>query len=576
MNSSPRSNPSAADLRRKAGGRRNFSAPIIWSPETRQTADGELLLKGTAAVFDSDSEDLGGFIEQIAPGAFRRSLNASGADPMLLFSHNPDAILARRSAGTLDLRESDHGLEIEARIVPTQLGRDVFLLVQSGHLRSMSFGFTVGRDTWSGRGKKMRRRITEVANLFEVSVVANPAYQATSVKTRDREALATELEELRERARAVLEKKGRPLATTNPKRVKRRLPTVKPVDPYGPGSDHSWFMDQMILAGDEKRRHQIPNSDSGLTPEAREAKQRLGMVEERALTTATGTGGDFTPTGAIPTSIAEQFGIAARARAIVSNLIPSEGLPNETGMSVSVPRFTAQSSVAVQAVQADAPSSSSPSTGLTTSPVVSIAGSIEVSRQAFDRAVPRGFDTAITAELGAALAERLEVQVLNGTGADGQLSGLLNNAGTTVTWTQSSPTVSGAISKIGETISSVHQAAGVTPDLVAVHPRRLAWITSQPDSTGQPVRYQLPAQVIAAPAIPLDGSSRDQVLTISSPGVRLYRTEPKITVVSDYSGASTLTVKIIANLYAALVYPKGTVSVGKLSGSGLAAPSFTS
>ena len=59
--------------------------------ELRSEADGKITLRGYAAVFNSLSQDLGGFVEIIRPGAFTRTL-ASGADVrgQMGFAHRPD------------------------------------------------------------------------------------------------------------------------------------------------------------------------------------------------------------------------------------------------------------------------------------------------------------------------------------------------------------------------------------------------------------------------------------------------------------------------------------------------------
>src|SRR5947209_1729808 len=61
-------------------------------------------------VFDSDSVDLGGFIETIAPSAVDRTLRNS-SEVVALVNHNSDMPLGRRSAHTLALAKRDRGLQ---------------------------------------------------------------------------------------------------------------------------------------------------------------------------------------------------------------------------------------------------------------------------------------------------------------------------------------------------------------------------------------------------------------------------------------------------------------------------------
>ena len=142
-------------------------------------ADTEMPMRfaGYAAVFNSPSEPLP-FVETIAPGAFRRSLN-SGSEKRMFLNHNTDQVLASSKSGTLSLREDERGLYVEAELPETTYGRDLSVLMQRGDVHSMSFGFSVprGGDAWSEDGAS--RELREII-LHEVSVVTGfPAYPAT-------------------------------------------------------------------------------------------------------------------------------------------------------------------------------------------------------------------------------------------------------------------------------------------------------------------------------------------------------------------------------------------------------------
>lgn len=149
----------------------------------RLAADGDgLHFSGYAAVFDSPSEDLGGFTETIAPGAFKRSLNQRRDDVKMFLNHNWDILLASRKAGSLHLKEDAYGLHTEAEFVDTSEARNVSALVQRGDIHAMSFGFQPVQVESEDEGKK--QRLTEV-KLYEVSpVTAWPAYRATSASVR--------------------------------------------------------------------------------------------------------------------------------------------------------------------------------------------------------------------------------------------------------------------------------------------------------------------------------------------------------------------------------------------------------
>lgn len=144
--------------------------------EVRDLEDGGMSFSGYASVFNSRSENLGGFTEFVAPGAFSRSLKSRN-NMFLLYDHNPANVLASTRAGTMRLTEDSHGLYVEADIAPTSLGKDMATLIRRGDLDSMSFGFSVIRDSWNDAGTE---RTLHAVRLAEVSVVASPAYVATA------------------------------------------------------------------------------------------------------------------------------------------------------------------------------------------------------------------------------------------------------------------------------------------------------------------------------------------------------------------------------------------------------------
>jgi hypothetical protein len=157
---------------------------------------------GYAAVFNSPSEPLP-FIETIAPGAFRRSLQ-SGKEVRMYLNHNSDLVLGSTKASTLRVTEDERGLYVEARLPDTTYGRDLSVLMQRGDVHSMSFGFSVpaGGDSWSSSGES--RELREI-RLHEVSVVSGtPAYSATAgAQVRSTEELPAETEDEQAEGRSV-------------------------------------------------------------------------------------------------------------------------------------------------------------------------------------------------------------------------------------------------------------------------------------------------------------------------------------------------------------------------------------
>jgi HK97 family phage prohead protease len=140
--------------------------------EIRETPAG-MTFTGYAAVFNSDSVPLP-FIERIAPGAFKRSLQSRN-EVKMLWNHDAGEPLASVRGGTLKLVEDERGLKVEATLANTTRGRDVAELIRSKTVDSMSFGFSVIKDSWSGDVRTL-----QAVRLFEVSIVSSPAYEGTA------------------------------------------------------------------------------------------------------------------------------------------------------------------------------------------------------------------------------------------------------------------------------------------------------------------------------------------------------------------------------------------------------------
>jgi HK97 family phage prohead protease len=146
---------------------------------------------GYAAVFNSDSENLGGFVERIRPGAFAKTLRNKRRDVRAYVNHDSNMVLASSRSGTLQMSEDDRGLRVEFDLPEgVTYASDLRALMTAGIVDKMSFGFTIPRkgDEWSDDGT--RRELREVV-LHEVSVVTgHPAYTATAAAVRSLDGLA--------------------------------------------------------------------------------------------------------------------------------------------------------------------------------------------------------------------------------------------------------------------------------------------------------------------------------------------------------------------------------------------------
>jgi HK97 family phage prohead protease len=153
------------------------------STEFRAELDGEIV-RGYAAVFDSPSEDLGGFIEYIMPGAFDDVLND---DVRAFYNHSDSFLLGRVSSGTLRVWQDENGLGYEVKMPNTTYANDLIELMRRGDVNQSSFAFLVGRDRWEKRNGKNVRIIEKVSRLIDVSPVVLPAYPAATSGLAQRE-----------------------------------------------------------------------------------------------------------------------------------------------------------------------------------------------------------------------------------------------------------------------------------------------------------------------------------------------------------------------------------------------------
>ncbi len=148
-------------------------------------SDEQKTIKGTGIVFydagDPGTEfELGdNYVERIAPGAMDDILN--GSDEMLAtFNHNFDALLGRRTAGTLRLTKTPRGIDYEITLNENDPDHvRVYEKQQRGDLRGSSFMFGRTDADELQEGEKTIRQITRFYNVPEMGPVSTPAYLAT-------------------------------------------------------------------------------------------------------------------------------------------------------------------------------------------------------------------------------------------------------------------------------------------------------------------------------------------------------------------------------------------------------------
>lgn len=148
-------------------------------------------VEGTAAVFNSRSEDMG-FFETIDPAAIDNETIAR-SDVFAYLNHDPQrGILARakNGRGSLQLSVDGDGLHYAFDAPRTALGDELLEYLHRGDITASSFAFTVEQDEWRNVNGKPQRTILKIDRLYDVSPVFTPAYTATSVAQRKADEMA--------------------------------------------------------------------------------------------------------------------------------------------------------------------------------------------------------------------------------------------------------------------------------------------------------------------------------------------------------------------------------------------------
>lgn len=170
-------------------------------------------IEGYALVFNSLSEDLGGFREQIIPEAVEGMIEAS--DILALLNHDQSrGVLARSryGKGSLDLEIDEVGLKYRFEAPHTALGDEVLEYLRRGDITSSSFAFVIETDNWEKQSDGTYiRTIKKFHRLYDVSPVFEPAYQQTTVCARFAEIQEEEKKQAEEAMRLAEEKRAEEL-----------------------------------------------------------------------------------------------------------------------------------------------------------------------------------------------------------------------------------------------------------------------------------------------------------------------------------------------------------------------------
>lgn len=169
---------------------------IRTTPEFSTVTENQL--EGYAIVFNRPSNvlyDKGSrkfFTETILPEAVDYD-TISRSDILMLINHNKERMLARSrfGKGSLKLEIDDIGVRFSFDIPKTSDGDYIKEMVQRGDFSGCSFAFT-DEDVELSYDKDnhcAHRTVKKIKQLYDTSIVINPAYSATEVAIRQVEDL---------------------------------------------------------------------------------------------------------------------------------------------------------------------------------------------------------------------------------------------------------------------------------------------------------------------------------------------------------------------------------------------------
>jgi len=151
-------------------------------------AEGEgMIVEGYPIVFDVETVVGGWFREKVSKGAATPAFARS--DEIFLFNHDSNIPLARKSNGTLEVSEDDHGVKIKADLSRSSAGPGVYNDIKNGLITGMSFAFQIEREEWTNGDETTldMRDIKEFKQIFDYSPVTYPQYSQTEIQARSAE-----------------------------------------------------------------------------------------------------------------------------------------------------------------------------------------------------------------------------------------------------------------------------------------------------------------------------------------------------------------------------------------------------
>lgn len=416
---------------------------------------------------------------------------------------------------------------------------------------------------------------------FDAALAAVKAKDTSIEEVRGRVADLEEAEVREQRAAELHAKYGAP-----DQRAPRTASTqvVSEPETYRKGGRNSYFRD---LA-----RASLSGSQDSIERLRRNDREVASALEQRALSTTDGGGGEFVP----PLWMVDEYVALARSARVVANRVRNLPLPAGTD-SINLPRVATGTSTAEQTTQNTAVSNTDATTNSVTANVATIAGQQVVSQQLIEQS-PINIDDVLLADLAADYATKLDIFCINNNAANKR--GLLNVSGSNAVTFTTPVTVVGAYPKVADAIQQIHTGRFLPADVIFMHPRRWAWIMAAVDGQSRPLAVpaaNAPQNVLAAvgdvaaegfvgamqglpvfvdPNIPTNlgtGTNEDRIIVARSSDVILFEGTPRSEAFRE-TKADQLSVLLRFYNYCALHSERYPKSISVISGAGLIAPTF--
>jgi HK97 family phage major capsid protein len=326
--------------------------------------------------------------------------------------------------------------------------------------------------------------------------------------------------------------------------------------------------------------------------------QQIRASENRAISTTAGAGGQFAP----PDWIVSEWIALARAGRVTADLLNKQPLPLGVS-SLNLPKVSGGSSTAVQVTQNNQISNTDLQSTSVSSGITTISGQQIVSLQLVAQSgIP--FDEIILGDLAADFARSLDLQVITGTGANGQLRGLENGASVgTTAYTTASPALVSATSAnsfynaVVRSANALNTTRFLPATHVVMHPQRWAWCLEALDANLRPIvltngagfnnvaisgepTAEGAAGVLANLPVYTDnnvpankGTNQDEVFVIRASDIFLYEGELALeSFDSTYANQNSLLYRAVG--FAGMIPDRYSASVNIIGGTGLVTPSL--